>query len=473
MFGWIPLCLLILAAVPARKAIIVAYLIGWLFLPQAGYALPGLPDYSRMTAVNGVILLGLIAFDWRGISRFRPRFFDIPMGIWCLCPLFSSLSNDLGPYDGISGVMEFFLMWGTPYLIGRVYFNDTASIRMLAIGVFIGGLIYMPLCWWEMRMSPHLHRTIYGFNPTKFERAVRLGGYRPMMFLKHGIEVGLWMGVTAMTGMVLWLSGSVKKVAGAPMSVLAPMLLITAALCRSMNALVLVSIGLACLFAAKYFGGRFALLVLFLAPSVYVGVRGSRVWHPQPIIDYMRRIDPDRADSFSSRINQEDILTRKAWNRPWFGWGTYGRNRYYDDKGHHTCVTDSLWIITFGQRGLVGLVSLGLSFLIPALLLWRRLGAGGWWTQWGAAAGVLAVGMTLYVGDCLMNAMLNPLYHLMAGAVMGVALRLRVVRRPLESRSAAVQQRSAQPVVPSYRREACAVLPARRADLFVGALDER
>ena len=43
MFGWIPVGISLFWLLPLRKAVILGYLLGWLFLPQAGYAVPACP----------------------------------------------------------------------------------------------------------------------------------------------------------------------------------------------------------------------------------------------------------------------------------------------------------------------------------------------------------------------------------------------------------------------------------------------
>ena len=94
----------------------------------------------------------------------RPRWFDLPIVTYCcFCPIASSLSNGLGFYDGCSGALTNCVTLGLPYLFGRVYFTRLEHLRELAVGIVVGGMIYVPLCWWELKMSPQLHRQLYGF----------------------------------------------------------------------------------------------------------------------------------------------------------------------------------------------------------------------------------------------------------------------------------------------------------------------
>jgi len=273
---------------------------------------------------------------------------------------------------------------------------------------------------------------VYGFAPTSFNIAVRFGGYRPMMFLSHGIEVGLWICTTALTGYWLWRTRTVRRLAGIPLQWLAPALLVTAVLCRSLGALTSFAFGYVALIAVGRFRLRFVVLSLFLIPAGYVTIRAPQIWYPGTLVALVESIDANRAHSFKSRFDQEEILVGRAWERPVFGWGGWDRNRVRDEMGDSVSVTDSLWIITFGQRGLVGLVSLGLVFAMPAGLLWRRLRARDWSSPEFAAPAVLAICITMYAIDCLMNAMLNPIYHVLMGAVLGVAMHgsLNCAERP-------------------------------------------
>ena len=143
------------------------------------YSIPGLPDWTKTSATSISLMLGLLIFDFNRILAFRPRWIDLPMALWCLLPLPSSMANGLGFYDGFSTSLNQVFTWALPYLFGRIYLGDAEGLRELAIGLFIGGLVYVPLCAYEIRMSPQLHSMVYGFHQHSFLMTHRFGGWRP------------------------------------------------------------------------------------------------------------------------------------------------------------------------------------------------------------------------------------------------------------------------------------------------------
>src|SRR5262245_50059510 len=100
LFGWIPPIVVTFSSSPPRRAVTAAFITGWLFLPFAGYVIPGLPDYTKLSASSLGVLLATTLFCSDRLIALRPRWFDLPMATWCLCPIASSLSNGLGLYDG-------------------------------------------------------------------------------------------------------------------------------------------------------------------------------------------------------------------------------------------------------------------------------------------------------------------------------------------------------------------------------------
>lgn len=144
VIAWIPTVLYLFQRFPPQRAVIVSFIAAWLFLPVINYTLPGIPDITKMNATCYGILLATVIYDAGRITSFKFGWLDLPMLIWCLCPLASSIANDLGLYNGFSAVLDQTMTWGVPYFLGRIYLANLAGLRQLAIGVFIGGLTYIP-----------------------------------------------------------------------------------------------------------------------------------------------------------------------------------------------------------------------------------------------------------------------------------------------------------------------------------------
>jgi len=417
LFGWIPFVILLFTLMPPRRAVIASFLLAWLFLPMAGYGVPGLPDYTKMSATTFGVLIGAALFDTDRLLSWRPKWVDLPMFVWCCCPLMSSYLNGLGLYDGVSEIVRAFIGWGLPYVIGRVYFNDLESLRELAIGIFIGGLIYVPFCWFEVRFSPQLHKWVYGFRQHSFIQNVRDGGYRPMVFMQHGLMVGMWMGMTTMIGVWLWQSRTVRKVWDIPMYVLLPAMFLTVYLCKSKYAVLLLGMGMIALYSAKWLRTKALIICLLCVPLTYAVLRASGELTGDSMIRWAEgAFGEDRAKSLAMRLNNENVLAERAMEKPVWGWGGWGASRVQDEQGKDL-ITDSLWIITLGKYGWVGLVSLMTVLLLPMILVVKDWRVELWHHAAVAPVVALAIVCTLYMFDHLMNGMVNPIFMLAAGAV--------------------------------------------------------
>ena len=373
LFAYVPVVLLLFALLSPRQAVIVAMLAGFLFLPEAGYEFRGLPAYTKISAISVGPILGVALFDWHRIASFRPRLLDLPMAVWCLCPLFSSLSNGLGIYDGLSGVLTQMFRWGIPFFLGRLYLSDLQGLRYLAVGVLIGGLLYVPLCLYEFRMSPQLNSMLYGFRPRHRFPQMRFGGYRPSVFLETGLTLGLWMGMSSLIGVWLWVCGAARRLLGMPMAVLIPVLLITTVLCRSAGAMALLLLGLAVLHATKWARMRAPVIALIAIGPLFMAGRASGLWSGDELVSVASVfVGAERGASLEYRLANDDALAKKALERPLCGWGGWGRSRLHDERGKTSAATDGWWIIALGQNGLIGLASMSMAFLLPvAVLIWR------------------------------------------------------------------------------------------------------
>ncbi len=429
LLAWPLIVFYLFTQFPSQRAVLIGFIVAWLFLPErAGFVLAGIPDYYKMSATCYGILLATCIFDFQRFSRFKFGWLDWPMLIYCLSPFASSLSNNLGAYDGIAQVLEQTMTYGIPYFLGRIYFNSLTGLRQLAIGMFIGGLVYVPLCLFENRFSPQLHQMVYGYSVIQFLKNYRLGGYRPTVFMSHGLTVGMWMMAAALIGVWLWQAKVLRKLWDIPIIWPVLGLLITFALVRSTGAYLYFVLGITILFVAKWLRSALPLMLLIIIISSYLSIAATGNFsvdkQGSKIINLASNIaGPERAQSLEFRWLNEELLIEKARERMILGWGGWGRSRLYTEDEAKQATTDSLWIIIFGDRGIVGLSSIFASSLLPAFVFCIRYPARTWLNPKVAPAAALAVVITLYMLDCTVNAKLNPIFTLASGAIAGLLLQ--------------------------------------------------
>ncbi|MCA8960424.1 MAG: O-antigen ligase domain-containing protein [Planctomycetes bacterium] len=426
LLGWVPLVMVVFMALPPRRAVIGTFVAGWLFLPTGSFPLPGYPDYSKLTATGLGILLAILIFDFPRLLRtrpaldqfprflrLRPHWLDLPMAVFCFSPVVSSLTNGLGAYDAASAFVSTFLAWGLPYCIGRLYFTDTQSLRELAIGMVVGAILYAPLCWFEIRFSPQLSNYLYGIVPDRFDQAARGHLWRPVVFMEHGLMVGMWMASGTLLSFWLWRARQLPRFLGVAPGAWVAILTVTTFACRSYGAIALLLLGMATL-TLRW---RWVLLAVLLISPIYMGIR-AHDWGKRELLSAVAQagVGAERLQSLQFRLDNESQLVAKAWQRPVFGWGRWGRSHVFDDQGRDVSVLDGLWIIVFGEQGLVGLATLWVFFSVPALRMLRRLPARRWNTSTAAGYAVFALLLALSMIDNLLNAMLNPVLLIALGA---------------------------------------------------------
>jgi hypothetical protein len=434
LFGFIPVSLLLFMVMSVPRAIAATYVLGWLFLPpNIGYNLPGIPDWTKYNALAVATILGAIIFDGGRFFAFRARWYDLPALLFCLVPLASSLSNGLGAWDGLSGVLTYFFQWGTPYFIARIYFSNLSGVRDLAIWIVIGAIIYVPLCLFEIRMSPQLNKWIYGYYQNPFNQTRRLGGFRPMVFMNTGLAVGLWMCAGTLIAFMCWLGGWPKKLFGLPMLAWVAVLGATAVLCKSLGAVMLLIAAMIVGYLSKVTRMPVFLLMLAIVPVGYIGLRATNIWDGSSMIELFEKINPERANSLMVRIRNETVTVERGLERPLLGWGGWGRNRVSIEDSGFRSIVDGLWVIIVSQRGLIGLAGMLFILLAPCLLFvtrWRKLGM---WHPWLLPGLGMCLVLTMFTADSLFNAMLNPIYVLAAGAVMGMVADQRTMAAVLST----------------------------------------
>jgi tetratricopeptide (TPR) repeat protein len=417
LYLWLPTVVVIFAILPPKRAVIASYVFAWLVLPNIGFNLPGLPDYTKMTATVVGVLLCMFLFDTSRLFTFRFRWYDLPMLVWCVSPFITAITNDLGPYEGLSASLAEIVAWGLPYLIGRLYLTDLDSMRDLSLGILFGGLAYVPLCLLEIRLSPVLETWVYGIIHWE---DMRYGGYRPKVFLSSGLELGLWMTNATLIGYLLWSCGAIKTLRGISVGWLLVALGITTVLCKSTGSLLLMLMGLGSLQMVRLTKRSWPIWLLLAIPLFYCVTRTFNIWTGQEVVELVKAtIGGERANSFDYRLNMENKLTGRALERPVFGWGRFNRANIMNKDGSKATVQDGFWIVALGTGGMVWLSALLGLMLLPMFLTIRRFPVATWSNPQVGPVVALSMILLLTMIDFLSNAMLNPIYAVAIGGLLG------------------------------------------------------
>jgi hypothetical protein len=433
---WIPLTLWAFARRPAPIAALVGVVGGWLVLPTAElpeefsryefpfWVMPAcLPSASWTTKARVVglaCLLGVLLFDRRALGRLRPAWPDLFVVGWCACPLATSLANRLYPTEAIADAAYLALAWGVPYLLGRLYFAGPAGNDLLARGLIVAGLATAPLCLLEWGAGPWLYATAYGFHAFQYQGASRYLGFRPLLFLEDGNQLGMWVATAALVAAWLRRSGRLESVGSIPGGFVTGALVGVALLAQSVGAIVLLLAGLAGLEGVRRLGRTWPLAVGLALVLGFVGMRAANLVDAKALAERTgvgraligASIKVDR-QSFGWRLRVEERHARTALQRPVLGWGRWDwwRGGALRPWG--------LFSLVLGMYGLAGLALLLGTLLAPLI---RFLGLGpprSWADPDRAAAAGLAAALAINGLDATLNgAFLLPVL-LAAGGLAG------------------------------------------------------
>lgn len=439
LLAWPAVVIILFRQFPLHKAMIWSILGGFLLLPmRTAIDLPVIP------ALDKVLIPSLAAFVMCALTARKPSV-SAPHGVaslqgwlprnpvvfvlasvFLLSPIGTGLFNlfptlsgskelsalslyDAGSLVAINGILLI------PFLLGRKYLTDPAQHSLLLRCLMVAAVLYTIPVFVELVLSPQLHRWIYGFFPHSFAQTVRYGGFRPVVFLGHGLMVSIFLaiGLMALLGVIRLSKGGAKVLYLA----LAAWVLLILILSKSVAPVIYVLI----LAPVLLFGRRTIFRVIIVSAAtltiLYPALRGADIFPTETLIEAAEEIDPSRAHSLSFRFQNEDLLLERASEQPIFGWGKWGRNRIYNDFGRDIAPTDGQWVILIGVLGWVGYIS-QFGLLTAALFL---LAAGRRTSVVSFPTAALAILLSVNLIDLLPNSSLTPLTWLIAGALVGYA----------------------------------------------------
>ncbi|WP_299597893.1 hypothetical protein [uncultured Microbulbifer sp.] len=342
---------------------------GYLFLPvKVSFELPLVPSLNKesisaISALMGCVLVGKIRIN------------QLPQSTWAkillvaglLFPIATVLTNREPAFNGefyipampfkevITLTLNRYILL-IPLLLGALLVRNLNDGITVLRHVVLAGVIYSPFIIIEVVLSPQLHTWIYGFFPHSFAQQIRFGGYRPVVFMGHGLLVANFAAIVLVAAVGLWKAK--QRVLYFPSIFFVFYLALILVVCKTVGAWILGILGAAILiFTSSKMAVRIVsamALFIFLYPIMSIFGFVPREW----LVETVSGIWPDRALSLAFRFHHEQMMLEHSLEKFMFGWGGWNRNRVFGS------VTDGYWIIVLSKYGLASYaVLLGLPLL--------------------------------------------------------------------------------------------------------------
>ena len=437
---WPVVALYLYWRLPLGQATIWTILGGWLLLPVGTeIKFPMVPAIDKGSIPSLAALIGCAVFAGRVPQFFRGfRLVEVlVLTILVGCFVTSMYNNDpiqigevflpgVGAYDaGSAAIAEFIFI--LPFFLGRQFLRNPEHNTEILRALVIGGLAYSLPMLLEVRLSPQLHSWIYGYFPHEFAQQVRYGGFRPVVFLGHGLVVAFFAMTATVAAAACWRTRTrVGRLVPSGVTAYLSLMLV---LCKTGGALVY---GAVLVSLVRFVSPRWQLRVACILTAIalsYPMLRVTNVFPTKWLLEIAASVSTERSDSLKTRFDNEEQLLNHAWQRVWVGWGRFGRNRVFDaESGRDVSITDGYWIITMGTFGLIGFMA---RFGLLAVAVFRAAGALKYGQTIKDKGHLAALGLIVAINivDLLPNSTITPWTWLLVGALLGRAELLRAVAR--------------------------------------------
>lgn len=447
LLSWPLVSLVLFRRLPLERAILWCILAGYMLLPPVvEFDLPLVPDMDKFT-IPSVMAFGLCVVVLRKWVPLLPRHplarlltllfvvSVVPTVMTNGDPVIFEVLADADPIVFINDMLPG-LRWRDlgsvminqviilmPFLLARRYLSSPEGQKALLWAFCLAGLVYSIPSLIEVRLSPQINIMVYGFFQHDFSQTMRQGGFRPIVFMPHSLWLALFIFSATLAAVALARAAETGR--RARLALAAGYLFLVLILCKSLASLAygLSFVPLVAL-ASPRWQIRVALILAAIAIT-YPMLRNLGLIPTEAILAQAEAISAERAHSLGYRFNNEAMMLERAAEKPWFGWGGWGRNLVRDlETGAIISIPDGHWILVFGTLGWLGyLAEMGLLCL-PLLLLAieiRRRGSKGVSPYVTPIALILAATLV----DMLLNDTLVPMTWLCVGSVLGYAERLR------------------------------------------------
>lgn len=435
--AWPAVTMTLFILLPAHRALVWSVLSAYLILPVGtSFEIPVVPPLDKTTVSNLSILLCCFLFvreKW--LDALKEPVLMALVAAFVLSPFFTAWFNTealrfgdrlipaMSMYDALAkATMNGITL--IPFIAAYGLVKNDQQRWYVIIALVTAALAYSALMLIEVRLSPQLHRMVYGFFPHSFVQQMRADGFRPVVFLGHGLLVAIFCAMALAAAVARW--RETKRPQRTRASLIIVYFGMVLILCKSFGAILLAAIfvPVVAFLRAKRVAAISAAACLMLL--LYPALRSAGLVPTGAVLEQTASLSADRAGSLGVRLINEDRLLDRAAEKLMFGWGSWGRNRLYsEDDGSDLSVTDGEWIITLGSWGWAGYLAMfGLLNAGPLrVLISRKIRRA----TTPAVAAILAV-LAINLLDSIPNSSIRPMTWLLAGAIGAITVRPRRVK---------------------------------------------
>ena len=221
LLTWPLVILVMFKRMPVERAFIWSILGGYMALPQiTQIGLPLLPDLDKVLIPNVTAFVVCLALVRERVAVVPQNLLArILLVLFILSPAFTVFTNTepllfglvtsdhttwmgifspanatipgLRVYDSLS-VVAAQIIFMLPFFLARSLLAHERALAELPRALVVAGLIYSLPIVVENAIGPELHRMVYGFIQHDYAQAIRFGGFRPYVFMPHGLWVAFF-----------------------------------------------------------------------------------------------------------------------------------------------------------------------------------------------------------------------------------------------------------------------------------------
>lgn len=411
---------------------ILLFLVPYLILPvKVKMDFPLIPPLDKDFVASFTAMI-VLAFKFKNWSIFpENRLAKFLIILIFLSPIMTVIGNgdrlfygettlpELPFIDVLSMVFAGFAKIYVPFMAGYNYINEKKGHRNILVLVSVAVFIYSVLALWEIRMSPQLQKQIYGFFPHDWRQQIREGGFRPVLFLGHGLIVAVLISMGLSCSAILWKGNEApfKKYGFFKLCYLSAVLV----LCKTYAAIIygLISVLLIVLAKPKTWLRVSVLIAIFV--TVFPILRSMDLVPTERLTQFFSQYSEERASSLQFRFDNESLLLNKANERSIYGWGGWNRSRVFNENGVDISTTDGYWIVIYGARGWLGYASSFGLLSLPILAIYLK--------ERKSSSSIFTCGICLVLSVCMIdlipNSSISSMLYLLSGSLLGMSDRFK------------------------------------------------